>query len=72
MKHSVVFHIEELHLNINERGKKNGKGQQYELRTGGGGGGGGQEERKQIESETESMIADSVCHEATNFYILLS
>ena len=37
MKHSVVFHIEELHLNINERGKKNGKGQQYELRTGGGG-----------------------------------
>ena len=53
MKHSVVFHIEELHLNINERGKKNGKGQQYELRTGGK----GQEERKQIESETESMIA---------------
>lgn len=69
MKHSVVFHIEELHLNINERGKKNGKGQQYELRTGGGE---GQEERKQIESETESMITDSVCHEATNFYILLS
>lgn len=66
MKHSVVFHIEELHLNINERGKKNGKGQQYELRTGGEGA------RRKETNRIRDREHDSVCHEATNFYILLS
>lgn len=73
----MVFHIEELHLSINKTGERNGKGQQYELRTAGRGGGGrGKKKRKQkkltgLESGTESIIGDSVCHVATNFYTLL-